>query len=738
MLAPSLHGYAKASTCQGCHQEEWKQWQDSHHGWAMREASPRSVLGDFNDATFNDTAAGIHARFFRRDGQYYVNTEGADGKRADFRILYTFGVFPLQQYLVAFPGGRLQSLTIAWDSRPKQKGGQRWYSLYPGQHFALGDPLRWTGHSHNWNGMCADCHSTDLLKNYDDQTDSFATTWKEINVGCQSCHGSGQAHVDWAREEATQGKHDESYPSAKQMKLDVDFATMSSHGIVDQCARCHSRRQSLGVGPQTGKPLLDAMLPATLQPDLYFPDGQKLGEVYVYGSFAQSKMYQQGVTCLDCHNPHTAKVKIQDNGLCTQCHNPHPPKRFPGLWAKNYDTPEHTHHKPGTSGSQCIDCHMPARTYMGVDLRRDHFFRIPRPDLDTKTASPDTCTGCHKDKKPDWAANVIKQWVTYPEHPPGYGVTLLAARNGRPDAMNKLSALLVNRSMPVIARATAAEDLGNLGPPALPSLATALHDPSALVRAYTIPAFSAEPAARRIKRLLPLLDDPAQAVRDAAVSAMAGVSLSDLPKARQVSFQVQLKDYERRLRANADFAGNRLNLAVLLQREGRQQEALVQYRMALKIDPYFSPARVNLVLLDNQSGHASEAEELLRDGVALKGLPATDRGHLAYLLSLLLVPQGHKDQALHWLEQAAQALPDQPRIRYNQGLLLLQMGRRAQAQKILEAGLASSKDNPDLLYALIYLHASAGEKGEALQYLKRLEHAAPDDQRLPLLRQELR
>lgn len=744
MLAAELHGYAKASSCQGCHQKQWRQWQDSDHAWAMRKATPDNVLGDFDNAHFNDDAAGVQAHFFRRDGHYYVNTEGANGERRDFRIRYTFGVYPLQQYLVAFPGGRLQSLTVAWDTRPKTKGGQRWFSLYPGEHFAPNDPLRWTGHGHNWNGMCADCHSTDLVKNYDDKTDTFATTWKELSVGCQSCHGPGRAHVEWARKEKKKEKKkihksnaSGTYPTASDMGLEVDFSSMSSHRIVDQCARCHSRRQTLGTGPQPGKPLLDAMLPVTLQSDLYYPDGQMMGEVYVYGSFAQSKMYHAGVNCMDCHSPHTAKVKIQGNGLCTQCHNPHPPKRFPRLLAKNYDTPAHTHHKPGTAGAQCVSCHMPAHTYMQVDSRRDHFFRIPRPDMTAKTNSPDACTGCHKDKKPQWAAKAIAKWFKNPDRESGYGETLLAARQGRPDALKRLAALLANQQQPSIARATAAEHLSRMGPDALPYLAKALHDPSPMVRAYSTPAFADQPAVQRVKHLLPLLGDPIQAVRDAAVQALAGVPDSALPDSQRDAFHKALQDYERRLRSNADFPGNRLNLAVLLQHEGRHRAALAQYRQALKIDPYFSPARVNLVMLENQAGHNDKAAQLLQNGLALQGLPDADRGHLAYMLGLLQVHQGKEQKALNWLELAAKNLPAQPRIRYNQGLLLLRMGKRERARQVLESGLEKAENNPDLLYAMIYLYASEAKTEQARKYLKRLQRAAPDDPRLPQMRRKL-
>lgn len=736
-LATDAQGYAPAETCIGCHTAQAAAWKHSDHDWAMLPANKSSVLGNFKDAQFKDGK--VQARFFKKGEKFFVNTEGADGKPGDFEIIYTFGYKPLQQYLVAFPGGRLQSLTIAWDSRPKAEGGQRWFSMYPGQHFAPTDPLHWTGRYQNWNAMCADCHSSNLLKGYDDKTDTFTTTWHEQNVGCQACHGPGQAHVDWAGKEKAAGEAkpaQASYTPA-EVGLKVDYKAMGSKGMVDQCAYCHSRRQSLNVGQQPDKPIFDSVLPSTLRPDLYHADGQMQGEVYVHGSFTQSKMYAAGVACTDCHDPHTTKVKIEGNGLCQQCHNPTPPARFPSLQAKNYESPEHHHHQAGSPGAQCVNCHMPAQTYMVVDPRRDHSFRLPRPDLDAQTDSPDACTACHKDKEPAWAVKAIDGWFGTPQRPPHYGLALHAGRTGQADALPQLSALISDLGKPAIVRATAAEQLASMGEPALPSLAQALKDDNAMVRAYAASGFTRQKPVERVKHLLPLLHDDNLAVRDEALRALVGISLVALPEAEREPYKAALADYERRLRGNADLPGNRLNLAVLLERDGRQQEALEQYRQALKLDPYFAPARVNLVTLANSMLRQDEAEQVLRDGVALKDMPVTDHGNIAYMLALLLVERNKMDEALPLLETAAKELPQNARIRYNQGLLLLQMHRRVEALAALKAGLEQAPDDADLLYAMVYLHGSAGLQQEAIKYVRLLEKAAPQDERLPDLKRQL-
>ncbi|MDH4566992.1 tetratricopeptide repeat protein [Pseudomonas sp. BN414] len=719
-------GYADGASCLGCHATEAGQWKDSDHGWAMRKAEAGNVLGNFDAATFDE--AGVKARFFRKGDDYFVNTEGEDGKVADFQVLYTFGFSPLQQYLVALPRGRLQALTIAWDSRSKAEGGQRWFSLYPGQRFAPNDPLHWTGRYQNWNSMCADCHSTRLMKHYDDKQDSFSSTWHEQTVGCQGCHGPGQAHVDWAKQNKSANK---TYAAAADLGLKVDFKALGSKGLVEQCAYCHSRRQSLGTGQEPGQPQLDQSLPATLRAGLYHADGQIDGEVYEHGSFTQSKMYAAGVACTDCHNPHTTQVRIKGNGLCLQCHNTNLPlARFASLQAKDYDSKAHHHHEPGTPGAQCVNCHMPSKTYMVVDPRRDHSLRIPRPDLAAKSGSPDACTSCHQDQKPAWAATAIEGWYGKANRPPHYGEDFHAVRSGQGISLSLLGSVLADKGKPAIVRATAAEQMADLGPPAISNLQWALKDDSALVRAYAVSGFASVPPAERLKPLLPLLEDPTRAVRDETVRALVDIPPEQLPAERREPFRSLLADYERRLRGNADLPGGRLNLAVMLSRQGRDGEAMEQYRQALKLDPYFSPARVNLVTLASSSQRLDEAEQLLREGLALEKMPETDHGNLAYMLSLLLVERGRADEALNWMEKAAVELPGNSRIRYNQGLLLSRMNRRGDALSALRSGLEQSPADADLLYSLIYLHAVEGERNEAFEYVKRMREVAPDDPRL--------
>jgi predicted CXXCH cytochrome family protein len=396
LLNPALHNglrrvdsaaiatFVGSDACAGCHEPEARLWRSSHHKVAMDHATDKSVLGDFNDASFN--YFGVHSRFFRQDEKYLVETDGPDGKLATFEVKYTFGVYPLQQYLVEFPDGRIQALSLAWDSRPKEQGSQRWFHLYPNEEIRHDDVLHSTGLNQNWNFMCAACHSTGVRKNYDATNDRFATSWSEISVGCEGCYGQGSRHVAWARarqnwwpfgkrEDPTEGllvRFDE----RQDIRWPINPATGNParnfrpalvRKEVETCGLCHARRAAFSEEWVPGRPLSDTHAVALLADGLYQADGQMFDEVYDYGSFKQSRMFAAGVTCSDCHEPHAAKLRLPGDGVCLQCHS-----------TERYAAATHHHHQGITPALSCASCHMPSRTYMAVDRRHDPAHPPPR------------------------------------------------------------------------------------------------------------------------------------------------------------------------------------------------------------------------------------------------------------------------------------------------------------------------------------------------------------------------
>ena len=522
-LAPDAPaGYAGSAACAQCHAAETSAWAHSQHSQAMQPATPISVLGNFSDARAEHF--GSRARFFRNGDRFLAEIEGKDGKQAEFGVDYTFGVEPLQQYLTTFPDGRIQALPYAWDTRPQDKGGQRWIHLYPDEAIPPGDVLHWTGGQQNWNFMCADCHSTAVRKNYDPSTNRFDTNFAEVSVGCESCHGPAKGHVTWATGGRPPDQQDKGFASAAAKRPIPDWTPdpvtgSPSHGVtrpagdeVETCGTCHSRRAQFGEGFEPGKPLADFYRPTVLSPGLFEDDGQMRDEVFNYSSFQQSKMHAKGVICSDCHDPHTSKLKADGSEVCSQCHLP---QKFAAI--------SHTGHPQGQGQPDCIACHMPSRTYMVVDIRHDHSFRIPRPDLSSTLGTPNTCNTCHSDKPASWAAASIERW-----HGPvrkgfqTYAPAFHAARTNRPDARPLLLQVTKDRETPAIARATALTLLQSLPSPDVDfQMADGLSDKDPLVRMAALGGLGTVPPDQRWRRASPLLADPVRAVRLQAAQVLA-------------------------------------------------------------------------------------------------------------------------------------------------------------------------------------------------------------------------
>lgn len=707
--------------CKDCHKNEFDKWQGSHHYHAMHVADDLTVLGDFNNAVFENH--GICSRFYRKGGKFFVETLGSDGKMGEFEITHTFGWFPLQQYLVPFPGGRLQCLPIAWDEREK-----KWYHLYPD----LSDPkdwLYWTHAGQNWNGMCAECHSTNLKKNYDTVTDTYNTTWSDINVGCEACHGPGSSHVAWA-ETPDMGR-----PRVDNFDLAVKTSGLNSRALVELCAPCHSRRAALGDYTHSESDLLDSLLPSLLNTGLYYPDGQILEEVYVYGSFTQSKMYHRDVDCSDCHDAHSLKLLKEGNGLCLQCHR-----------AAEYDTKAHHFHKKtgetgdpirnpdGTvsfdvgTGAQCIQCHMPGRNYMGIDYRPDHSLRIPRPDLSGSMDVPNACNRCHFDKSDAWSDEAVTKWYG-PGRRPHYGTVIEAGRKGSIWAEGALLKMAGDPLYPVIVRATALSLLAAYpGENTLPTFELALMDDEALIRQIAVNSLTVHDEKQMTALLAPLLYDPVKAVRMEAARRLAGKPATYLRDEDPKVFKQALSEFEKSMEYAGDFAYGRYNLGNLYVALDRPEEAIRNYRAAIAIDELFYQAKVNLAMLYNGMRDKDKAEALLREVVA--AYPQEYR--VAYSLGLLLAEKKKYGEAARYLTSAAGGMPDHARVHYNLGMLLDYLRKDSEAERALLRALEIEPANIDFLTATVQYYVKRKQYGKAKGLTERIAAAqAKDHARTP-------
>jgi len=651
-----------SAACGECHAGEYQRWRDSQHAVAMQEANEQTVLGDFADVKFRNR--GVTSELFRRDGRYMVRTDGPDGKLADFAISHTFGVAPLQQYLVELPGGHVQALSIAWDTRPREDGGQRWFHLYPDERITHSDELHWTNRQQNWNFMCSDCHSTAVRKNYDAAAGSFATSWEEISVGCEACHGPGSRHVELAR--AAAGGAVTGPVGGLTVSLDerrgaawvIDPATGSATRSkprttsreLDVCAQCHARRGQFSDDYRPGDPFTDHYLPALLSRSLYHVDGQQLDEVFNWGSFLSSRMHDKGVTCGDCHDPHGGKLHAPGNEVCGQCHA-----------ASKFDGPAHHFHEPGTPGAACAACHMKTETYMVVDPRHDHSFRIPRPDRTVSLGTPNACNQCHADRSADWAAAAIRE--RYPEPKPGFqgfAEAFAAADRGDAAASIALAQIAANPQESAIARASALELLAQLpGDNPLLAAEAGLKDPSPLVRRSAVTIYDRLPPLQR-RAVMPMLGDPSRIVRMQAARTLAPLADDAFDAASLEAFRKAADEYVAAERFNADRPEHRTNLGGYLAERGETVAAEAEYRAALALDQRFVPGWVNLADLRRLQGRESDVEATLREGLAL----VPDAAALHHALGLSLVRQQRRQEALRELRRATELEPSNPRFKY--------------------------------------------------------------------------
>jgi len=735
LAAPTFVGSA---ACADCHEAETILWRGSHHDLAMAEATPERVLGDFADAEF--TAHGVTSRFYRRGEGYFVRTDGPDGALHDYPIRYTFGWYPLQQYLIELADGKLQALGIAWDSRPGEQGGQHWFHLYPNESMDHRHPLHWTSREQTWNYQCAECHSTDLRKNYDAGSDSYQTRWSEINVACEACHGPGSGHLSWARAAAQDASKRTDADKGLVINLaDRDGASWlidpqtgkpqrslprSQENEIQLCARCHSRRGQIWQEYEYGKPLTNTHRLAPLDTELYFPDGQIKDEVYVYGSFTQSRMYRAGVTCSNCHDPHSLKPRAEGNALCGSCHPP-----------AQYDSSSHHHHPAGSTGADCIACHMPQRVYMVNDWRADHSLRVPRPDLSVKLGTPNACNGCHADKSSEWAAQVVTGW--YPEsnrRGPHFAETLQAAADADPEAAKQLLALAANRQQAGIVRATALDRLRDLASPQqLFTIQRLLADPDPLIRAAAVHYLQSADVRTQVDQGWPLLEDPDRSVRLEAARLLAPLLRQGVPAKLRQQLERAVAEYEQSQMVNAERPEAQLNLGLIKAAVGDAAGAEAAYHTAMRLEPGFAPAYVNLADLYRRQQRDAEGERLLRRGIET----VTGKADLQHALGLLLVREKRLDEALPHLAEAATAAPDSARYAYVYALALQAAGDVPQALGVLKTANQRHPHDREILLTLAGMFRDSGDEPAAREYVGILLQQDPADPQALALQAQL-
>ena len=695
-IIPDSH-FLGDQKCKECHQDEFNKWKGSDHDKAMQLADSVSILADFNNKKF--TSQGVTSHFFKKGKDFYVNTDGPDGKNHDYKIIYAFGITPLQQYIVQFPNGHYQCLRTAWDSVKN-----KWFDLYPDFKVVHSEWLHWSRGGLNWNNMCSDCHSTNVRKNYDQKTHSYDTKFAIINVNCEACHGPGKKHVTEAEKMGEKYVSDGSFQMTKET---------GPRELVDQCARCHMRREQFSEAFNFEGTMLDHYYPQLIEERLYQADGQILDEDYVYGSFTQSKMYQNDVTCTNCHNAHTLKLKFDGNKLCAQCHVP-----------EKYNTPKHHFHEQNTESSKCINCHMPGRFYMGNDFRRDHSFRVPRPDLSVKYGTPNACAGCHKDKDDVWAAKSFKKLFGEVDsiH---FSEKLAPGITMQPNGHVGLIELMNDKHQPEIIRASATKVLSNYNAQNfVEEYITLLNDDSALVRGASVDVLGTINSKDYLSYFLPLLEDSKRSVRIKAFYGLAGLLESEVPEVYKESYGKVKKEFFLNLKTNADFVGSRMKKGNYYLKKGDIKKGIESYENALAIDNINNQIRLNLATVYYNDKQYVKAEKTFKTVIEQE----PEFGPVYYSLALMYAELNRVDEAIDQLNKAVKLMPENIRIYYNLGLLYDKKQDYKNAEKIIVSGLKVEATNEGLLYVLAYVYSKSNQKEKAKNIVSQLIDLYPNNQ----------
>jgi tetratricopeptide (TPR) repeat protein len=604
--------YAGSESCKECHKTEYNLWRQSHHGLAERPLEP-----DVDKAAFSPSRiirSGPQISTARpQNGEFQIVTSGFNTNVAPYKVERVIGCDPVEQFLTASVNGRMQVQEISYNPESNQ-----WFDVYAGENRQPGEWGHWTGRGMNWNSECAECHNTDLKKNYDVATDSYHTAMAEMSVGCEACHGPLKAHVEWQK----------ANPKARPDPTIPKFAISQ---IIDTCGSCHAREQDLTGNFNAGDSFFDHYTLEMLDnAQRWYADGQVKDEDYEFTSFLSSKMHQAGVTCLDCHNPHSGKT-LEGNALCMRCHKGNFPK------APAISIAEHTHHAPASAGNLCVNCHMPITVYMQEHPRRDHGFTIPDPLLTKQFNIPNACNRCHTDENADWALKYVGQWYGDKMNRPTRerAQWIAAAENGDTNASGYLMAMLTDTNQGPYWQAVAVNFLGQWteDPEMKAALLAQLKAKSPLIRERVVR--SLEPIAGDTEvqpALQAMLSDPSRNVRVTAAWALRGTLDMQGQAGRELQQEIDL---------DSDQPSGQFQEAMLLLARQQPAPALAHLKKATAWDPLSPPFLCAQAEVQDQLGQLDNALKTLDQAEAA----VPDDPHIPYIRAVILEGHGRYDEA---------------------------------------------------------------------------------------------
>lgn len=650
--------------CRQCHLEEVREWERSHHFHANRPIdrnrdrmrfSPERILVDGN----------VTSRMYATPEGFFIEVKEADGSVTNARFEGVLAYDPLQQYLAPFGRGKWQTTSVAFDVHKDE-----WFEIFPGEDRLPGEWGHWTGRAMNWNSNCAYCHMTEFEKNYEPISDSYASRWLHHGIGCLQCHSGLEDHVR----------------TATTTDAGILPTPLNVHQRLDSCRACHSHREQLTPDTfRAGDHYHDHfLLSLPDQPGLYYPDGQVLDEVFVTGSFMMSTMGHAGVSCMDCHNPHslelTMPLEVNPNLICMQCH-------ADGRdGAQVIDPVAHSYHAHDSTGNRCIECHMPHTVYMARDPRRDHGFLSPDPLLTREIGIPNACSRCHEEEGLDWVIAHAEEWYgeRLEQSEQRKRARLLhAIYEGADDV--ETGAQLLAMARQTENEAWRATYTGLMV--AFLHMAEvrewvhgAVEDSSALVR-------------QRAAMVLPYLPDSAQPMNALLQDEMRSVRLR---AARMLSQQMDPlgvlgEEWLEYLKFNADRVGGALLLADHARRQGDTDLAKAYIRNAISFDRRSPEIYREAAIMMSRLGDDAEAGRILQEGLRY----GPEHPGLLYSLALLRAAEGRESESIDLLWRTVNADPQFYRAWYNLSIALARNNQIEEAARALRRAAPGMQDSTE-------------------------------------------
>jgi Tfp pilus assembly protein PilF len=346
-------------------------------------------------------------------------------------------------------------------------------------------------------------------------------------------------------------------------------------------------------------------------------------------------MYGAGVNCLDCHDKHTMKIKIEGNGLCLQCHS-----------GEVYNKKDHHQHQENSQGAQCVNCHMPETRYMGVDDRRDHSFKVPRPDLSEQFNTPNACIKCHEDKNNQWAEENLIKWHGKPQALLPSKRLLMKLNAGQSISVAQHLSIIADEKIDVISRASALQMLSytTQSIPANKLLPYIKHSEPLLRLSAASVGLLLAPKERE-RHLSVLLNDKLKAIRVAAARSLVSTTISS---ENQATFSSAFEELTSTNEINSWRGEGRANQAMMALEVNDTLGAEASLKQAIKIEPYFDASYINLADLYRSQQRASLVNSVLRQG--MKNNPLS--GALTYSYGLHLVRQQKLAKAIEYFEKS--------------------------------------------------------------------------------------